>query len=267
MSAWPCLQRDASRVSPNARPAKYSIYNTLQAPLCDRLCFRHLFDIFLARFPTYFPFVTQHAGRQLILEVNVQDAEQRWIRKLQRFESQVIAAVTKARAESDLVLRLGGFSVSAAKNLITARVRWNLPIHGVPVRTHDSGNIDIPYLLVPDICIIRVKGLDRSGRPSSTPTEAALAYVGGEENELFPSLPRVDLAYRVIPVSFEIEEVAFVEWAGTQVRGRYVLPFGMQPRIIEVAGELAIGPTETSIEIAASVKSRRSRRTGTGDPE
>jgi hypothetical protein len=201
----------------------------------------------------------------IISEVKVSHAKS-WCEAVRQAEALWIDAIIAADARLPMEIR-PFLNLSLAKQNLSHLIRRELIQSGLPVVAQPSGNSDVDYFVLKGTAVIRVKGLNKQGRPSNYATDTALQYHLGDAVDSLPDLPplpRVDVSYHLDEVLFVVRAVELLEWRENRAVRRYQLPaFGM-PREIEVAEELPfeVAPATIRPKREEMNRRRRARREG-----
>lgn len=173
-----------------------------------------------------------------------------WVERIKKVEGELLSCVEAAISEVEPLVRTVD-TITLAKQNVSGAIRRHLLRSGLRVSALPSGNADVPLLFFENSVIIKVKGLDRFGRPSFYPTKTALKYVEGEPLLALPPVPRVDLSYALERDSHEVQYLALIEWADRRnARVVYRLPYRDDPGSLEEALGLPLrGPTITPREL------------------
>jgi hypothetical protein len=185
-----------------------------------------------------------------------------WCENVRSVETELVDAAMKSEGEVPPALRLR-LTTSAMKQNLTCLIRGRLRTSSLELRPIFSGNPDAEYLHWPGVAVVRVKGLNRDGRPSNYPTETSLAYhLGGEVESLpdLPQLPRVDYSYHLDPVTNTITRLEMLEWFEETAIRRYQLPLNGDARVIEVAPEIPFTHRPPVVRPSRAAEHRRGKR-------
>ncbi len=168
-------------------------------------------------------------------------------------------AVAAEQAERSFPKQLANdLTVGAKKHTATDLIRRELTRAGLPLQPLNRQG-EIPYLLVPDVAILRVKALDPRGRPKNYRTRTAVSY---HEGRLLPDLPlvcRLDLSYRLDTITMSLVSLSLIEWRDGCVIAEYVFPWaGASARSLE-ALELELPESDISAKPEEVERRKRAR--------
>jgi len=180
-----------------------------------------------------------------------------WWHGLSKFESEILAAVDVGETRMHSSMFLSHLTPSARKHQATELIKDALRESSIPFRPIPSGGT--AYLWLPRTALVRVKAMNGEDRPVNFQTPTHLRYLNGDLLPDLPDLPRVDVSYRLDPVTSSITWVGLREWEGRTLVAEYTMPWRAVGAAILETIELPLPERVSTVRPRAGAKTKGQR--------
>ena len=187
-----------------------------------------------------------------------------WWRGLSRFEREILAAVELGEKRLHSSMFLSHVTPSARKHQATELIKDALRESSIPFRPIPTGGT--AYLWLPRTALVRVKAMNPDDRPVNFQTPTHLRYLNGDLLPDLPDLPRVDVSYRLDPMTASVTWVGLREWEGRMLVAEYTMPWRAVGAASLETIELPLPERVSTVRarVSAKRKSQRGRKAADG---